>query len=406
MFLPISVLKDKTLYADNYFDMIRQNYPHPDDKSFEKNLTPFYFKKVGEHYISAFTIMSGLVAMPVYLLPVIANMPITLESITILAHVASALIMAFSGGVFYLLVKNKFFLNEKHSFLLTGIYLFGTVNYAMLSQALWQHGTLQLFIVIALYFLYGKKWFLSALFLGFAFITRPTAAIIIFYLALLAIYLNGKLVSAKFLLGFVPAIVFFLWYNSAFYADITNQGYASQFITGWKSRFPEGFLGIWLSPSKGILVYSPVLIFSLGGIYLAVKNWRAHVDYILFGSIIFMYTLVFGMWQHWYGGFSFGYRMASDVIPFLVLCLVPFVKSRWFEKFRQWFYGAIVFSVLVQVCGIVFFDTIWHNAYDDGYVDTAWLWSVKDSEFVFNVRRVLVKLGLLERACPQCLPGK
>jgi hypothetical protein len=53
---------------------------------------------------------------------------------------------------------------------------------------------------------------------------------------------------------------------------------------------------------------------------------------------------------------------------------------------------------------MIFFDGIWHNAYDKGFEDTSWLWSIRDSELAFNIRRVLVKLGLLERACPQCLP--
>ena len=59
-------------------------------------------------------------------------------------------------------------------------------------------------------------------------------------------------------------------------------------------------------------------------------------------------------------------------------------------------------SVLMQLLGIVFYDGIWHNAYDLGYKNTSWLWSVKDSETAFNMRRVLVKLNVLDKACPKC----
>jgi len=44
--------------------------------------------------------------------------------------------------------------------------------------------------------------------------------------------------------------------------------------------------------------------------------------------------------------------------------------------------------------GVIFYDGIWHAAYDDGFRETAWLWSLKDSEVAFNIRRVLVKFGL------------
>ena len=74
-------------------------------------------------------------------------------------------------------------------------------------------------------------------------------------------------------------------------------------------------------------------------------------------------------------------------------------------KYKKLFYFLFAFSVFVQISGMVFFDGIWHNAYDDGFRNTKWLWSVRDSEAVFNIRRVLVKFGALDRACPKCLPN-
>jgi hypothetical protein len=198
------------------------------------------------------------------------------------------------------------------------------------------------------------------------------------------------------LLGLLPAILFFLWYNSTFYKSIANQGYSNQIFTEWKGRFPEGFLGLWLSPSKGILIYSPIFIFSFVGVYKAAKNWRKNLQYLTFGLIVLIHTLVLGKWKHWYGGWSFGYRMASDVMPFLILLLVPFIKSPLFQCLKKAFFVLFGFSFLVQLFGIVFFDGIWHSAYDLGYGNTSWLWSVKNSELVFNLRRTLVKVGLRE----------
>ena len=95
--------------------------------------------------------------------------------------------------------------------------------------------------------------------------------------------------------------------------------------------------------------------------------------------------------------------MASDVIPFMILLMVPYVKAPLFSVTRKLFTFLFVFSVGVQLFGIIFFDGIWHAAFDDGFRDTKWLWSIKDSELAFNIRRVLVKLKVLDRACPHCL---
>ena len=421
MFLPVTILKEGTFYANTYYNLIKYKFPNPEDKNFEKGLVPFYFKKVGNNYISAFPVITPFLAIPVYLFLILLNLPITFNNLIIFSHISSSLIVAFTGGFFYLLLQKHYsdFLAKKHILLLTFIFLFSTVNFPLISQALWQQGSLQLFLILGLLFLFEKhkfiylNIFLSSLFFGFAVLSRPTAIFYIPFLFLL--FLNGftkdfKLILYKLLsytLGFIPPTVFFIWYNNIFYKSIQNQGYAVQLLSGWLSKFPEGFLGIWFSPSKGILIYSPVFIFSILGLIVVLKRkkWREDLQFVIFGCIVIVHTLVLGRWKHWYGGWSFGYRMSSDIIPFLVLLLIPYLNSKIFVKTKKLFYVLCAVSTLIQASGMVFFDGIWHAAYDKGFKNTSWLWSIKDSEAVFNIRRILVKLGLIERACPKCMPS-
>ena len=422
IFLPVSILKEGTIYLDTYYDMMIERYPHPDDKDQVLGLTPFYLQKIGDHYLSAFPLISGLLALPVYFFPVIFGLPITWDSLAVLAHVSAALIVAISGGALFILVKKHFGLDEKKARLLTWIYLFGTINFALVSQGLWQHGALELFLILTLLFTFEKKYLLSGLALGLAILSRPTAAAIapfLFLLVLLGLFKphlkateqklsrQKTLALGKYFVGIALSAAFFYWYTNAYYLDVSNNGYSDQLFVGWQSRFPEGFLGLWLSPNKGILVYSPIFLFSLAGIYLLKKAKKLtsaeSFRYLVFFGAVLTHTLILGRWKHWYGGWSFGYRMAADIIPFLVLLLVPFLQSDVFTKYKKLFYGFLVVSVVIQLFGIVFFDGIWHSAYDQGFENTAWLWSIKDGEFVFNIRRILVKLGYLERACPTCL---
>lgn len=424
LFIPITILEEKTLYADSYYSFIKDRYPHPDDKNFEKGLIPFYFRSVSQlqnekvitHYITAFPIITGLLVVPIYIFPLLFGIDINFENLAILGHIGGALIVSFSGGFFYLLLLKHLLKNKQLSLLLTLIYLFGTINFALVSQALWQHGTLQLFVILSLYFLYksfesGKNLdtFFATVFMGLAILSRPTAALFVPFLFLIFLGKQGFnknlfLRIIWFTLGFLPAILLFYWYNQTFYLDISNQGYSNQLFSEWLSKFPEGFLGLWLSTNKGILIYSPVFIFSLVGMYLAFKKKISSVsfEYIIFACIAIAHTLVMGKWKHWYGGWSFGYRMAADIIPFLVILLIPYLTSEIYSKTRKLFKFAIIFSVLVQIYGMIFFDGIWHSAYDKGFQNTGWLWSVRDSELAFNIRRTLVKLHVLDKACPQC----
>lgn len=414
MFLPYSILQNGDIYLDPFYNQLLTKYPQPDDKDYSKGNVPFYLKKVNGHYLSAFTIITPILVLPIYFIPVLMGLQPVWANLIILSHISSAVIIGFSGWILYLILSRRLQLSKQHVRIITLVYLFGTINYALISQALWQHGAVQLLLLLGLYFYLGNNissYFFAGIFWGFAFLARPTALlpIVIFTGALILSHenLSIKLKNALSVsLGFVPAVLFFIWYNTRFYQSFTNQGYSDQLFTSWLGDFPISFFGVWLSPSKGILVYSPVLIFGVIGWLLLIKSKKVKTDDIAFlsGIIVLLHTLVISFWKHWYGGWSFGYRMSSDVIPFMTLMLIPFLQSDFFNKYKKMLYLFLVISVLIQILAFIFYDGIWHAAYDRGFHDTSWLWSLSDSEFAFNIRRVLVKLDLLEQACPKCLP--
>jgi hypothetical protein len=415
--LPVTLLKEGTFYADTYYKAIIDRYPHPDDKKYLKELVPFYFRQVGGHYVSAFPIMAGLLSVPVYMVPVLMGADITWDNLLVWSHLSAALIMALGGGFFYLLAKRL--TDEAKATLLTAIYLFATVNFALTAQALWQHGAVQLFTILSLLLLFkaaGKAGhlFVAGLFVGLAVLARPTAGVLVPYFVLLVLYLRHTALLAKplavhsvavlarttltFLTGLVPVACFFVWYNTVYFGTLANQGYASQVGGNWLTPFPQGLLGLWFSPSKGLLVYSPVFIFALVGFGLTLSKAygggvKKNLLWFMFMAITVTHTLILGAWKHWYGGYSFGYRMAADSLPFLVLLLIPYLKSTVFAQTKKLFYAAVIVSVLIELMGLAFFDGVWHGTYDRGFWDQRWLWSIQNSELIFNISRLLLKLG-------------
>jgi hypothetical protein len=67
IFLPISIIKEGNIYLDRFYDQLIKRYPNPDDKDYSRGFTPYYLRKVNGHYLSAFPIMSAILAVPVYL---------------------------------------------------------------------------------------------------------------------------------------------------------------------------------------------------------------------------------------------------------------------------------------------------------------------------------------------------
>ncbi|MBI4091169.1 hypothetical protein HY419_00290, partial [candidate division WWE3 bacterium] len=336
MFLPVAIIKDRSLYLDKYYDMMIARYPHPDDKKQILGLTPFYLKKVGTHYLSAFPLMAALLSLPVFLMPMVLNVGITWENLAFLSRLSASLTLSVAGVVLFLLLTKC--VDEKKSLLLTFIFLFATINFASISQALWQHGPLQLFSLLALLFIMKSQNDFSMLpvsgfFMGLAVLSRPTAFLPLVLLSVFIFKVFGLRGLVKFALpaGLLFAAYFF--YVEAFYLNISNEGYFSQILQGWKTPLYKGFFGMLISPSKGIFVYSPIFIFSLAGWYMVLRKKAASFNDILLrycGMIVLAHVAIVSMWKHWYGGWSFGYRMASDIIPYLTILLVPFVNSTFY----------------------------------------------------------------------------
>jgi hypothetical protein len=102
-----------------------------------------------------------------------------------------------------------------------------------------------------------------------------------------------------------------------------------------------------------------------------------------------------GSWYSWYGGYSWGYRMASDVLPFMTILLVPGLKNILQKTSTKIIAITLtIISVFMHFMGLIFFDGIWHTLYDGK--SRWWLWSINNSEIVFDIKRLFYKFGILK----------
>ena len=180
-----------------------------------------------------------------------------------------------------------------------------------------------------------------------------------------------------------------------------------------------GLAGLTVSPSRGILIFSPVIVIAVVG---ALKAWKAvpipdtsdrdfgrHDAVLLtrYASIAALAILLtYSKYIVWWGGHGFGPRYLTDAMPFLgvlfALGLAPLLERQ--SRLRMSQVAAIAllsYSIFIQAVGAFCWPSPWiHN--DPPYRFRLWDW--RNSEIVSCIRsgprfdpaarRLLKRLGL------------
>ena len=314
--------------------------------------------------------------------------------------------------------------SKKVSFMGVLLFAFCTNNLSINSGGLWQHTSGLLLLNVGLYLFYVKDkiinkksiWksyitepkFLSFLFFGLATVARPTFLLpfVLFVLLYLCKYKNTRRSLSFLFIGLIPILVENL-INLRLFESLKNTGYGSQ-THRFTGNILLNYFGIWFSPSKGILTISPIFIFifyTFGEVFKDLfKNFKiiklVNLYTISFSTVL-VHTLVISKWHDWYGGYSWGYRLSSDVLPFLVILLIPFlekVKNYNFKNYNVIFKIFILlafYSFAVQILGVLYYDGYWHGTFDNGPKDQGWLWNFNNNQVLFSVKRLLHKAKLI-----------
>ncbi len=255
----------------------------------------------------------------------------------------------------YLLARRE--LGIGWSLVLTGLFAFGTSMWSTATRALWQHGPSTLFLGLALCLLFVSQerprlLFWVGLVLGFSYLIRPTNALAVAFIGLYLL-LNQPRRVWLYALGVAGILVPYLVSNWLSYGNIFPP-YSYQLFERLATPrvFAEGLAGTLISPARGLFIFTPVLLFSLYGIYLRLRgrlNLR-NLDLFLAG-ILLMHWIVISLFEDWGGAWSIGPRYFVDVLPLFVYFLIPVVQAGLFAipGWRYAFIATLAFSMLVQL---------------------------------------------------------
>ena len=204
----------------------------------------------------------------------------------------------------------------------------GTSVWSTASRGMWAHTWEMMLAGIVGYVLLASatrnvsiRPVLLATLLSLMFFVRPTGAIAVVAVGIY-ILMRYPHELRRFAIAGVIWLVAFVAYSMRIFGTVVPYYYLANDPHGMGVHFAQGLYGILIGPSRGIFIYSPVMATVL---YLTARYWRsirvralALLSLAMFAGI----TVASASHPEWWGGNSYGPRLLSDAIPWMVLLAI------------------------------------------------------------------------------------
>jgi hypothetical protein len=420
------------------FDDFRGGYMYRTDTKHGADGIPHFFVEAPNgHLSSTYPIGNVIITFPVYFLlfigiklaefyqwaiqgNVVDYLNLTdPDSEGVIQHyqkLAAIAVASFSSVIFYWINRLKF--NEAVALVSTFIFAFATSMWVTGSQGLWQHGCSNLVVLCMIFCLFkanrteGKSrqvaLVMAGVFCGFLPGIRSTSSLYVVAAIVYALFTYRQEALYLFL-GLPSALISASWniyyfgfsLSKLFIGGYTRFGSETEsFTTSYYSwtvqQFTEGFLGLLISPSRGLLVFTPVSLLALpGGGHL----WRSRTgkDEKLLLCFLFAAVLIFVQYcffKIWTGGSCYGPRYMTDILPVLCL-LISYCLAYGMQQPRRFVHlKLIILSVLIicstfsQVVGAFGF-TSWDSIPPLPQSERIWRWH--DNQIERHAKHVFYK---------------
>jgi hypothetical protein len=247
--------------------------------------------------------------------------------------------------------------------LITAATAFGTQIWSTASRAMWSQtwGIFVLGLIIWLILRTEAKQVrlppvLLATCLAWLYFIRPTFGVSIAAITLYVVYYHREILLRFVLTGCVW-LAAFIGFSEYHFGQLFPLYYHS-----YDTRLPEQFwgrlAGTLISPSRGLFVYVPMLWFVIYLLGRYRSTSRLHLI-ILAAGVVATHLILISGYLGWHGGFCYGPRLSTDVVPWFALLGILAVEARlrWHEEnkihdslFRmrtEW-----SFAILLLVCSI------------------------------------------------------
>lgn len=314
--------------------------------------------------------------------------PDIVAKLTASAFVSLAAILAFLTAVPYC--------GTRLAALLAIGFALGTGLWPVASQTLWQHEAAIWSLMAAIYLWtmdvrrrrLVRNVAIGAL-LGWSVSARPQTAPLILIVMLGIVWSGSVAQRAAAILSFVAVASVFVGLNVLWFGHA--QGPIPQYfalnmsihrtVTTWQWPGP-GAAGLLVSPSRGLLIFSPIVLVILAARRMARPEWTI-VPWTLAAAAV--QFVVYSAYSVWWGGYSYGPRYCLDLLPALVPAaaagLARIAAARLPVRALAWL--ALAWSIATAATGAFCYPHDQWNI-DPANVDQAHerLWEVRDTQIV------------------------
>jgi hypothetical protein len=382
VYTSLSLVRDGNIELDEYVSVLRDSH--------------FYAsREIGGHYYHFYPYGPALLSMPfVWALDQaasasgidLASRYLTVRPVWV--ERALAALFAAATGAVMLLIARETGADLRRSALIAATFAFGTSAWSTASRALWQHGPSMLLLSVALWIAVRARRqpelirFLG-LPLALAYVTRPTnAASIVVFSLFVALVHRGQL--ATYAAGCVIVLAPFLAFNWATFGLPLTEYYAPERL-GDNRAFLEALAGNLISPARGLLSFTPVLVLAIAGTAVSLTRRRLGALELAIVATVGVHWIAISSFSHWWGGHSYGPRFFTDVLPYLVFMLIPFVHTLGAGRpaANALFGLLLVASVCIHARGAVDASVLGWNALPvDVDEQPGRLWDWRDPQFM------------------------
>jgi hypothetical protein len=289
----------------------------------------YWMARTRQHQLASFyPVVTPLLAAPLYIPAVIwlnANgweQP-QIDRVAELMEKVSASFLASVASVLMFLVLRRD--DTRWSLPLAMAFAFGTNTWMISSQALWQHGAGELLIALALLLVVAPASPMRTALLGAVCVlmaaNRPPDALVAGAILLFSVWSRRR--SVLWLLaGAAVPLAALLYYNLNFIGHIAG-GYA--IVKPPKNFFQQdwsGVAGLLVSPARGLLVFSPFLVFIPVGLIQRLRSPSSRGLTVALSIAVVAQVLVYSQGD-WRAGVSWGPRWLTNLLPILMWMLAP-----------------------------------------------------------------------------------
>jgi hypothetical protein len=216
---------------------------------------------------------------------------------------------------------------------------------------------------------------------AFAFFIRPTSVLFTAAIGMFILLHRRKQAPVWIATALAAAVPFWI-YNHPTYGGLIGAGSFLPFSIASIKPLAQAMAGQCISPSRGLFVFTPFLLFAIWGAAVAVRRrWETPLPFYLAG-VVLAHWFVISAFRDWTAGYCFGPRYFSDMVPILLFFLIPLFENggllRRSRAAAATFAVLAVISIWIHYRGAAVWSVYGWNSPD--MVTNVWNWS--DPQFL------------------------